>query len=127
VKTRTDGGHSVYLRDQVADPEWGTPNAHERTHSPRDVDHGIQLANQVKGSLNPAWVEALMGFPAGWTDPDCETPTDYPGFPAPPGPQYDWEPPRTTSGRDRNRRPRLAALGNAVVPQLAELIGRGLR
>jgi hypothetical protein len=25
---------------------------------------GAQIA-----SLNPAWVEALMGFPAGWTDP----------------------------------------------------------
>ena len=25
----------------------GTPTAHERTHSPRPVDHGIQLANQV--------------------------------------------------------------------------------
>ena len=27
--------------------EWGTPNSHERTHAPRMVDHGIQLANQV--------------------------------------------------------------------------------
>lgn len=25
----------------------GTPSAHERTHSPRQVDHGVQLANQV--------------------------------------------------------------------------------
>lgn len=25
----------------------GTPNSHERTHSPRSVDHGVQLANQV--------------------------------------------------------------------------------
>src|SRR3990167_6112776 len=30
------------------EPEWwGTPNSHPRTHTPRDVDHGIQLANQV--------------------------------------------------------------------------------
>ena len=29
----------------------GTPNAHPRTHSPRDVDHGIQLANQVMALL----------------------------------------------------------------------------
>ena len=27
--------------------EWGTPSAHERTHTPRLVDHGKQLANQV--------------------------------------------------------------------------------
>jgi len=26
---------------------WGTPQAHERAQSPRKVDHGIQLANQV--------------------------------------------------------------------------------
>ena len=27
--------------------EWGTPNSHPRTHTPREVDHGVQLANQV--------------------------------------------------------------------------------
>ena len=89
---------------------WGTPSAHDRTQTPRDVDHGIQLANQARtwatpaardwrsdssephgnhspplsrqvhqtsqrgkhGSeravLNPPFVEALMGFPHGWTD-----------------------------------------------------------
>ncbi len=46
---------------------WATPTAHPRTHTPRKVDHGEQLANQVGGSLNPTWVELLMGFPAGWT------------------------------------------------------------
>lgn len=33
------------LEGQVC--QWATPNAHERTQSPREVDHGIQLANQV--------------------------------------------------------------------------------
>ena len=46
---------------------WATPTAHPRTHSPRQVDHGEQLANQVGGSLNPTWVEWLMGWPLGWT------------------------------------------------------------
>lgn len=45
----------------------GTPTAHPRTHDPRDVDHGIQLANQVGGSLNPTWVCWLMGWPLLWT------------------------------------------------------------
>lgn len=27
--------------------EWATPTSHERTHDPRQVDHGEQLANQV--------------------------------------------------------------------------------
>jgi hypothetical protein len=29
--------------------------------------HGV---NVVTGSLNPAWVEALMGYPIGWTELD---------------------------------------------------------
>lgn len=49
-------------------PQWATPTSHPRTHSPRKVDHGEQLANQVGGSLNPTWVEWLMGWPLGWTD-----------------------------------------------------------
>ena len=27
--------------------------------------HGV---NVVEGSLNPAWVERLMGYPDGWTE-----------------------------------------------------------
>jgi hypothetical protein len=47
---RAAQGHSVYLRDQVVEAEGG-------------------------GSLNPMWVEWLMGFPPGWTDlEDSETP-----------------------------------------------------
>lgn len=34
--------------------EWGTPNAHERVQTPRDVDHGVQLANQVELWQTPA-------------------------------------------------------------------------
>lgn len=35
--------------------------------------HGV---NVVTGSLNPEWVEWLMGYPAGWTDcGDSETPS----------------------------------------------------
>ena len=37
-----------------------SPSEHQR-HSPGN-------AALAGGSLNPAWVEALMGFPAGWTD-----------------------------------------------------------
>jgi hypothetical protein len=56
--------------------EWATPTAHPRTPSPRKVHHGEQLANQVaeRGgdatqpkTLNPEWVEWLMGWPIGWT------------------------------------------------------------
>lgn len=37
---------------------------------------GEQLPNVVGGSLNPTWVEWLMGFPTGWTDLNAlETPS----------------------------------------------------
>jgi hypothetical protein len=50
----------------------GTPTSHERNQSPRQVDHGVQLANQVGENLGlklqPAFVEWMMGWPIGWTD-----------------------------------------------------------
>ncbi len=49
----------------------------------------------------------------------------FPGWPAPPShPQHPWEPPRTIQGRQPHRTRRLTALGNAVVPQVAEVAGR---
>jgi DNA (cytosine-5)-methyltransferase 1 len=39
--------------DQQARMFWGTPQAHERTFDPRDVDHGVQLANQVDNWKTP--------------------------------------------------------------------------
>ena len=96
-----------------------------------------QLPEQMGGRLNADWVEALMGFSVGWTDIDCDKPASHP-FPAPmskqlcgDSPQFDWEPPRTVTGRQKNRRARLTALGNAVVTQQAmralNLAGHGPR
>lgn len=78
------------------------------------------------GQLNPAWVEQLMGYPDGWTDPDCDEPGPWMGWPARPGEQqYPYEHPRTVVGMP-NRAKRLKALGNAVVPQQAEPIFRAV-
>lgn len=79
-------GHGRSLDVEVRRSLWATPTAHPRTHSPRQVDHGAQLANQVAaagtpGTLNPTWVEWLMGFPLGWTD--CE-PSETPSSPRSP-------------------------------------------
>lgn len=48
-------------------------------------------------------------------------------WPAPFGcEQYEWEPPRTVSEKLPYHRQRLQALGNAVVPQIPEIIGRAI-
>jgi hypothetical protein len=68
--------HSVGLGDAVR--MWATPTARDgkgaanyRKQSRNEAD----LTNQARaedgvgsGSLNPRWVEWLMGFPIGWTD-----------------------------------------------------------
>lgn len=84
---------------------------------------GDGLATAVKrqsvGQLNPDWVEILQGVPIGWTDPECDNPAPWPGWPAPPdiGGQYAYEPPRTATGI-KNRLKRLKALGNCNPPQM---------
>ena len=56
---------------------WATPTARDhrsgRTSAATSDRNSRPLSEHVEygtqtGSLNPAWVEALMGFPAGWTD-----------------------------------------------------------
>lgn len=84
----------------------------------------VSKETQQRGQLNPQWVEQLMGYPDGWTDPDCDEPAPWQGWPARPGQaQYEWEHPRTIVGLP-NRAKRLKALGNSVVPQQAEPIFR---
>lgn len=63
-----NSGRAGGMNLRTAVKEWATPTSHPRTHTPRQVDHGVQLANQAGGPLNPTWVEWLMGFPLGWTD-----------------------------------------------------------
>ena len=46
-----------------------TPMAAARDSTPKQFKRGNpNLAAQVGGSLNPTWVEWLMGWPLGWTD-----------------------------------------------------------
>ena len=93
------------------------PNSHHP--GPREEGRGEE---QRAGALNPTWVEWLMGFPLGWTDPRVSN--DDLGW-------QDWsaEPegvPRITAEREL-RRDRLTALGNALVPVIpAWLLGRYL-
>jgi hypothetical protein len=43
---------------------WGTPSAHERAQDPRQVDHGIQLANQADTWQTPRKQSALDSGPS---------------------------------------------------------------
>ena len=110
--------------------EWRSKPGTTLTDAARLADAGLPL-NAVAphlsgaGALNADWVDALMGFPIGWTDPSVERPVQAPGWPALPGQaQHAWEPARLTRGKVH--RGRLRALGNAVVPQCAEIVGLAL-
>jgi DNA (cytosine-5)-methyltransferase 1 len=71
-----------------------------------------------QGTLNPDWVEWLMGIPIGWTDVECEEPAEHPGWDD--DPAESGELPRLTTRKDL-RVKRLKACGNGVVPQQAAL------
>jgi hypothetical protein len=103
-----EGGNLI---EAVAASLWATPTSHERTHTPRIVDHGEQLANQVAGRLNPVWVEALMGLPPGWV-------TDGPLPPDPPipGSRPEPSPDATHSARRNSRRSATASSRSASSP-----------
>lgn len=136
---RVRNGEPININAQVAHIErnWPTCTAsgNERTGSiqykPGSM-HSANLGDIVteaegrRGQLNPAWVEQLMGYPDGWTDPDCDEVIPWAGWPARPGEtQFEYEHPRTVTGM-KNRAKRLKALGNSVVPQQAEPIFRAV-
>jgi len=129
---------------------WATPmkqNAKSATVSQdcldsRPLGEQVYQAHGLGGKLNPEWVEALMGFPQGWTRPMrggdlfggmgslmpaalslLEAPRWPRGRPPKvhtgPWAGHKWEPDRTLSTTGNDRRERLAWLGNAVCPQQA--------
>ncbi len=86
MEERTSGGHTVNLQDQVR--QWPTPSARDWKDTPGMAqsatnadgshrDRTDQLPRKVYanepqgttqgGSLNPTWVEWLMGYPSEWT------------------------------------------------------------
>lgn len=77
---------------------------------------------QTTGSLNPDWVEWLMGYGQGYTDPDNKdsfTLDSHQGFPNEP------DTARVTT-ENQYRKDRLKALGNSIVPQIAYHIGNAI-
>jgi hypothetical protein len=79
------------------------------------------LPAQAGGQLSADWVEALMGYPPGWTDIGREA--GFENFYPEKWLDGTWEEgiPRTAV-KQAHRVPRLKCLGNAVVPQCCALI-----
>lgn len=106
---------------------WPTPEAtntkavHLRTagRPPRTYVPESEAATS-QGQLNAEFVEFLMGVPVGWTDLEADPErTVAPNYWAeePPGV------PRVTKCQ-KERVNRLRALGNGIVPQITEYLGR---
>lgn len=72
-------GRGVMLDEAVrAEQLWPTLDA---------VKWPTPTAGAVRGPLNPAWLESLMGFPVGWTAIDGPQDADTSSTPGnPPGP-----------------------------------------
>ncbi|MCM0760486.1 hypothetical protein M7775_18185 [Sporomusa sphaeroides DSM 2875] len=103
---------------------WATPSAQDcqgshggGQHSSLRTDiYNVKKKTGETGQLNPDWVECLMNFPIGWTNPECENPIEWPGWPAFRGQkQYTYEPPRIATS-NKYREKRIKACGNAVLP-----------
>jgi site-specific DNA-cytosine methylase len=101
-----------------AHPLWPTPKSvvsgADYARTDREGSGGDDLATRdarslQRGSLNPTWVETLMGVPVGWT---------MTGIPNGLLLQEPWwedsDLPKTTQGRTTDRKERLRALGNSV-------------
>ena len=73
-------------------------------------------ATEDSGQLNPVWVEWLMGFPLGWSDPDCDEPIAC---------DHEIEPEGLSrvSKVTKNRTNRIKALGNAVYSKIPKELG----
>ena len=69
--THRSSGQPIQIRLQDQVKMWPTPTAHNAKETAAPSEHNRNtptLAAQAGGSLNPTWVEWLMGFPEGHTD-----------------------------------------------------------
>lgn len=81
LRRKNDNGTSSNMGLTYTVENWGTPTTsawkgsgpHGSKSYHHDVDHHNLKAQVIEptntGQLNPDWVETLMGFPPGWTDP----------------------------------------------------------
>ncbi len=139
TKTRPSGHHAQYTLNQAVRDNpimWPTPRARDFKDGyvvPPSVQSGSrshtlgtkvveEKSNNIeKVSLNPDWVEWLMGYDRGWSDLDCDNPQPHDGFQKEPE-----DIPRVAKGK-KNRAKRLKGLGNAVLPQIPMQIALAIK
>ena len=101
----------------------GTPNGKmQRMLGNHPGIRGTTQKEFDKGALNPDWVEWLMGYAPGYTDPEYTEPmqlAEHLGFESEP------DIPRVTT-RKEHRVNRLKCLGNSIVPQIMYEIGNAI-
>jgi hypothetical protein len=122
-----------HLAAEMASRTWPTPSANEDAAGTPNGKMQRMLGNHPgirgttqkefdKGALNPDWVEWLMGYAPGYTDPEYTEPLqleDHLGFESEP------DIPRVTT-RKEHRVNRLKCLGNSIVPQIMYEIGNAI-
>lgn len=119
VSATTGTVYGAKLRDVVSKKNFfSTPtcNSAKCNGSPSQMRRHGSLDKEVGGFLNPDWVEWLMGYPIGYTDPRRVMELRLPSAES----YFLCEPTisRTTDEKAL-RVPRLKALGNSIVPQVA--------
>lgn len=97
--------------------------------TPRCFMHKDALVNGIEevtesGQLNPDWVEWLMGWPVGWTDLKPMLDLQWGDWRVDPAEEGSVG--RVAKGV-KNRKPRLKAIGNGQVPQVAVLAWENLK
>lgn len=125
-----DGGRhgSEVWSDKWADGE-SVPSCHKRlrtqilTAEKMETEKSGRKKNTTSLSLNPEWVECLMGFPGGWTDLHCSELVYWEGWPALMGEKM-WVTPRASEGkhggpnaRDKSGTPHLSSQVHEIVNQ----------
>lgn len=123
------------LRVQVAKQErvlWPTPSASNAKMAPQNryygsptyranLDEAVRTHSEDQ-HLNPDWVEWLMGYPSGWLSEGGEPDTSRAVI----GEPWSEDPGERTCASFPGRPARLKALGNAIVPQIAHMLGTAI-
>jgi site-specific DNA-cytosine methylase len=127
------------LTARIVESLWPTPRAGGMCGGSGNWEQLIKMCGSVEearkmgagngGQLNADWVERLMGYPDRWTDIDTDGVGYENRYPAA-WLDGSWDTIPRLAGKRKNRRQRLKALGNAIVPQVAAylwgLIGEAL-